>query len=334
MHLGKLGIWIAGLSAAGLAVIPPSGSNDLVIPSERDSSSRIPSKSAPAAARLSLPKRASIGEPAGDPFGLRSWAPSAPTTPEAAPATPPVAPPNPYRVAGKLIQDGFARVFLSKGDRIHEAKAGEALDGGYRVESVTNEEVVLLYVPLGTREPLPIPSTLRVEAPVAMPPGPAKPAAAANAASPVAAQAVASVPASAYLGNGGPAQLRWDGPERVRAGSSFDVALHVTSDQRLRATPMQLSFEPEVLEPLNVRAGRFFAQGNFSYRVNPGGSIFVGASGIGASPGADAELLVVTFRPMKAGATAEVKLSSLALQGTAGRTLDHHKVSTFRTAIQ
>jgi hypothetical protein len=120
----------------------------------------------------------------------------------------------------------------------------------------------------------------------------------------------------------------------VRAGKSFSVALRVSSGQELHASPMLLSFEPGVLEPLSVRAGKFFGQGNFSYRVNPDGSIFVGASTSGAAPGADAELLVVTFRPIKAGATAEVNLSSVALQGEAGRAIAHDRISAFRTAIQ
>jgi general secretion pathway protein D len=131
-----------------------------------------------------------------------------------------------------------------------------------------------------------------------------------------------------------PAQLSWEGPAQVRAGKSFSVALRVSSGQELRASPMLLSFEPGVLEPLSVRAGKFFGQGNFSYRVNPDGSIFVGASTSGAAPGADAELLVLTFRPIKAGATAEVRLSSVALEGEAGRAIAHAQISAFRAAIQ
>jgi hypothetical protein len=96
---------------------------------------------------------------------------------------------------------------------------------------------------------------------------------------------------------------------------------------------MQLSYPPELLEALGVRAGKFFGQGNFSYRVNPNGSIFVGATGEGMAPGADAELIVVTFKPIKPGPT-EVTLSSVALQGAAGRPLAHGQLATFRTVIQ
>jgi hypothetical protein len=131
-----------------------------------------------------------------------------------------------------------------------------------------------------------------------------------------------------------PAQLRWDGPESVRAGASFTVALRVSSSEPLRATPMLLRYEPSLLEALGVRAGKFFGEGGFSYRLNADGSIFVGATGQGAAPGADAELVVFTFKPIKSGTTAEVSLSSVALQGSAGRALAHNQVSVFRTAIQ
>jgi hypothetical protein len=274
-----------------------------------------------------------IGEQAGALFGARSSTPppSKPRdTPAATPATP-TAPENPYKFAAKLIQNGAATVFLAKGERVYEAKVGDELDGGYRIESIAADRVVLVYVPLGTKEELAVNSTLGIDAPPAAPrlavsapsAGPAAPAASAA----VAPSAAASDPSK-------PAQLRWEGPAQVRAGKSFEVALRVSSGQQLRASPMQLTFEPGVLEPLNVRAGKFFGQGNFSYRVNPDGSIFVGASTSGAAPGTDAELLVVTFRPIKAGATAEVKLSSLALQGEAGRAIAHDQISAFRTAIQ
>jgi hypothetical protein len=130
----------------------------------------------------------------------------------------------------------------------------------------------------------------------------------------------------------GPAQLRFEGPGQVSAGKPFNVALKVTSGQAVRASPLQLSFDAKLLEPVNVRAGGFFAGGNFSYRVGPAGSIFVGASGKGAVP-ADAEFLIVTFKPIQAGSTAELKLSSLILQGAAGRAIVHDQPAAFRTAV-
>lgn len=317
---------VAGLAVAGLAWFAPRGSDDASQPANRPqaksgSSSAVSNASPPFA---SLPERTGIGKRAGDLFGSQSWAPP-PAEPSEAPAAaaPPTAPPNPYKFAARLIQGGASTVFLARGERIYEVKTGDDLEGGYRVESIAPDRVVLLYVPLGTKEDLPASSTLGIDVPPAAP----RLAASAPSAAPAAAPAAADDPSK-------PAQLRWDGPAQVSAGKSFSVALRVSSGQHLRASPMQLSFKPGVLEPLGVRAGKFFGEGSFSYRINPDGSIFVGASTAGAAPGADAELLVVTFRPIKRGATAEVELSSLALQGAAGRAIAYDQISAFRTAIQ
>ena len=332
-RIKRLWIFAAGVVVAALAYFAPPGSEDAGAPAKGTSTaSKSPAALHETSRLAALPERAPIGEQRGEIFGSKTWTPPVSAAPAAAPAAAqaaPVAPPNPYKVAGTLVQAGAKRVYLVKGDRVYEAKQGDDLDEGYRVQSIAADHVVLLYVPLGTKEQLPITTTLGVD--VALAP-----------ASPVHAPAVAPrpaapAPASASAGPGDPAkpaELRWEGPEKVRAGASFTVALRVTSDEPLRATPMQLRYEPELLEALGVRAGKFFGQGAFSYRVNADGSIFVGATGQGMAPGADAELVVVTFRPIKSGATAEVKLSSVALQGAAGRALAHNQVSVFRTAIQ
>jgi len=311
MRTRKLWIFGAGAAVAALAWFAPPASEDVGAPAKGSAgASRSPAQLHESARVAALPERAPIGEQRGELFGSKSWTPPVSAAPAVAPAVEPVVPPNPYKVAGTLVQAGAKRVYLVNGDRVYEAKQGDDLDEGYRVEAIASDHVVLLYVPLGKKEQLPITSTLGVDVVLApalpapaptLPPQPREPASASTG---------SSDPAR-------PAELRWEGPEKVRAGASFTVALRVSSDQPLRATPMQLRYEPDVLEAVGVRAGKFFGQGNFSYRVNPEGSIFVGATGQGMAPGADAELVVVTFKPIKAGATAEVTLSSVALQGAA-----------------
>lgn len=46
--------------------------------------------------------------------------------------------------------------FLAKGDNSFPIKQDEILDGAYRVEALTPEEVTLLYVPLGVLTQLPL----------------------------------------------------------------------------------------------------------------------------------------------------------------------------------
>jgi hypothetical protein len=268
---------------------------------------------------LDLPSRDGLSRPRGDLFATPSAparpkvARSKPVAAEPAPPPQPVAPAMPYRVAGQVVHNGPPRVVLARDDRVFFVSEGDILEGGYRVESIRPEGVTLVYMPLDQRQHLAAASALQT-------PGGAPSAPAAEVAQPKGVRG----------GDGRPAQVRWEGPTHVRAGSEFEVALKITSDQAVRSSPLQLSYDAKVLEPVAVRAGEFYAEGSFTYRVNPG-SIFVGASGKGGVP-ADAEFLVVTFKPIRPGATTELKLASLVLQGARGA-LVHEPLAAFRTSI-
>ncbi len=118
-------------------------------------------------------------------------------------------------------------------------------------------------------------------------------AAASSLEAPPAPQAL-QLPATPQTAEARPVQLRWEGPARVQAGSEFEVALKMTSQQHVRGSPLQLFLRRQAPRAISVRAGGFFTNGSFTYRVNPSGSIFVGAFGKGEVP-ADAEFLVVKF---------------------------------------
>ena len=268
----------------------------------------------------SLPDRDAIGRQSGSAFSSRSWAPPHKPAPVPAPVVAaPVAPPMPYRVAGRVQHDGVMQVILTRGDVVLNVREGDTLDGTYKVEKIAPDRVTLVYTPLGTREDLPIQSALAFDS---IP----------SARSAVAAAAPAA-PAASGATAAGPAQLRWEGPQRVSAGSTFDVSLKLTSAEAVRAAPMQLQYDSKVLEPIAVRAGGFFSDGLFSYRVNPNGSIFIGASGKGATA-IDAEFLVVRFKPLGGvSGTAELKISSLSLQDPSGRAIATQQPATFRTVI-
>jgi hypothetical protein len=305
---------IAGAAAAAVSLVPPSSPPEpeaAKVPARQSGEASAPG---PLAA---LPERETIGKRRGEAFAARSWTPPPSRAPAAAPvaAPVPVPPPMPYRVAGQVVRGDGAHVVLAKGDAVLAVREGDTLDGGYRVESIAEDRVTLHYLPLGVRHELAVVSTLGLDAP------PARTALA------------APEPGAAPVALAGRlAQLRWEGPKQVRAGDIFNVALKVTSAQPVRASPLQLGFDAKLLEPVDVRAGGFFADGMFSYRVNRAGSIFVGASGKGAVA-TDAEIVVVTFRPIRPGATAELTVSSLLLQGAAGRAIAHDRPAAFRTTI-
>ena len=211
------------------------------------------------------------------------------------------------------------RVVLSKGSRIFEVREGKTLEDGYRLESIAPHALNFVYEPLSVIQEVAVGGLgLDMDLPL-------KTAKAPETSSPDHVRpTVKSAAATAHI--------RFDGPPEVNAGKSFEVSLKVTSAQPLRAMPMQLTYDATRLEPVAVRAGDLFADGRFAYRVNPGGSIFVGASGTGRVA-ADAELCVITFRPIASG-DAELKVSSLLVQDSGGRTIAHESPQNFRAAIR
>src|SRR5882762_5159533 len=129
----------------------------------------VPAGSSPQAAAggasnpLALPERSQFGKLRTQLFASRSWQPPAPKI-SSAPRVPPAptAPPMPYRYAGKLVQGGQQSVLLAKGDMLFPVNEGETLDGAYRVESIGETQVTLMYLPLAREERIPVDSSLPV----------------------------------------------------------------------------------------------------------------------------------------------------------------------------
>jgi hypothetical protein len=89
-----------------------------------------------------------------DPFAPRSFsAPAAADAPKA--PQKPVAPPLPFRYLGKMLEDGRLAVFLAHGEESLSVSAGQRI-GDYRVDKVTESEVVFTYLPLKTKQTLPL----------------------------------------------------------------------------------------------------------------------------------------------------------------------------------
>lgn len=272
------------------------------------------------AGRYALPERAPLGEVRADIFGAHTWQPPAPKASAAQVAPRP--PAMPYRFAGKLLQEGRLQILLAKGDDVVAVRKGDTIDGAYRVESIGEAEITLLYLPLKHKETIPVSSSLPIASAQANPaaaPAPSAPR-----------------PAATELKTlGKTAHLLWDGPQNVKMGTPFSVALRVTSAEPVFASPMQFKFDPSLLESVAVKPGRFFAQGErkFSYRVNAEGSIFIGASNRDQTPATDAEFLVLTFKPLKPAPVAELTVASVNLQGPAGRAIAFDPLASFKTAI-
>ena len=101
-------------------------------------------------------------ESANNPFAASSWLPppppvEVPIVPEVrAPA--PTAPPVPFTYVGELdAKAAKPQVFLSNGERLLIVSPGEVVDDQYRVESVSESDVVLTYLPLNQTQSVSIP---------------------------------------------------------------------------------------------------------------------------------------------------------------------------------
>src|SRR5437773_5069891 len=285
-----------------------------------------------------IPARSALGRIAADPFSAQSWLPRRKPAVVSAPPDPGT-PPLPYRFAGQFHRESGIEVYVARGEEIFPAKEGDTLDGQYKVDSVSATEVSFIYLPTGARQTVQF-SALKEQELTARG-GPPPPQAPASAQAPVAKLIPAPTPGASLSDNSipgktGPAQLRWEGPASARAGASFNVSLRVTSGEQIRAAPMQLRFDPAVLESVSVRPGRYFSAektGSFGYRVSSDGSIFVGVSNQSPASASDAEMLVLTFKSIKAVAAAEISVASLNLQGAAGRTIAYGSLTPFKTTI-
>lgn len=103
---------------------------------------------------LDLPERQTLNEPGEDLFASLSQRQPTPRT--AAVRVAPSAPPLPFRFAGRLLHDGKLQVFLSSGDSPIPVTEGEVLDGVYRIESIADDRITLVYLPLNQKESIPL----------------------------------------------------------------------------------------------------------------------------------------------------------------------------------
>ena len=84
---------------------------------------------------------------ARDLFPSQTWY-IAPPPPEPVPPPPPQAPPLPFRFLGLWQEQGRTAVFVSDGPRNLIMKAGDTVDGHYKVEAIGHGAVRLVYLPL------------------------------------------------------------------------------------------------------------------------------------------------------------------------------------------
>jgi hypothetical protein len=106
-------------------------------------------------------QRSKNTETINDLFAPRTTAvlPATAASPEPpAPPPAPSAPSLPFTYLGKFIDGDKTEIFVARGDEHYSIARGRTIDGQYKVEKVSAAAVTFIYLPLGTRQTLPIPA--------------------------------------------------------------------------------------------------------------------------------------------------------------------------------
>jgi hypothetical protein len=144
------------LVAAGAAEESSDPSSAIVEAKPAAKSNNVATRVADAGELDLVPKRReAAGEP-GNVFTSKTWyvpPPPPPPTPPP-PPPPPTAPPLPFTYLGRFQDGGKAEIFLVKDDRILTVKAGDIVEGNYRVEGIVGSKLELTYLPLGIKQTL------------------------------------------------------------------------------------------------------------------------------------------------------------------------------------
>lgn len=111
----------------------------------------------PAPAEIALEKlrRPQAGQSVKDVFAAHSWhvpPPPPPPPPQMQPPLPASAPPLPFVYLGKMVDQGGVTVFVAKQDSNYAVKAGDVLDGSYRVDAIAGSLMTLTYLPLDMKQ--------------------------------------------------------------------------------------------------------------------------------------------------------------------------------------
>ena len=75
-----------------------------------------------------------------------------PAPPKVAPA--PVPPPVPFAYMGMVEDASTVKVYLVRGDQMHEVRVGETFAGSYRLDAIGAESLTLTYLPLNASQAL------------------------------------------------------------------------------------------------------------------------------------------------------------------------------------
>ncbi|MBI5919228.1 MAG: secretin and TonB N-terminal domain-containing protein [Nitrosomonadales bacterium] len=121
------------------------------------------------------------------------------------------------------------------------------------------------------------------------------------------------------------ARVLWSGPQEIKRGEEFQLAVKLNSDGAMRSMPFQMTFDPAVLRVVKIEEGGFFrqnsGQSSFTHNVDPEkGKIFVGTVRSGTEGASGEETMaLVTFKALTPAARTAIRLLAATPVATGDR---------------
>lgn len=117
--------------------------------------------------------------------------------------------------------------------------------------------------------------------------------------------------------------LDWQAPTQAKVGETVQVAVRVKSEGALRSLPLQVTFNPAVLQAVEVREGGFFRQegGRTSFASNMDntrGRVLIGTARSEGTAKGEETLATIAFRVLAAGRPADVRILMASPVGAEG----------------
>jgi len=110
--------------------------------------------------------------------------------------------------------------------------------------------------------------------------------------------------------------LTWKGPDKVKVGDQFKLALRMKADGGMRSLPFQLGYDPKVFQVLDIAEGGFFKQNDTKTSLSSnvdvvGGKIFVSVvrAGVEGAKGED-DVAVLSLRALAPATQSDISLLS------------------------
>jgi len=115
-----------------------------------------PIKPAPAEPQAAPASKDRLARMQANLFPSQSWVPPPPPPKPyiPPPPPPPKPPPLPFKYLGQWIDDGELTVFLVQGEQPIAIQMGQVLPGNWRVDEISDRQVVFTYLPLDMQSTL------------------------------------------------------------------------------------------------------------------------------------------------------------------------------------